>query len=103
MYYSRREDHAQILDHLLCLNRGTANTGPEWFEKTLLQLDARLLAAQDGKVRRRIPLDIWWGWQDGMVPRPGQCSSTTSSGGGRADQSQCGSTRLWVRMQRVWK
>jgi hypothetical protein len=66
-------------DHLLCLNRGTINTGPEWYQKTLLQLDARLLAAQDGTIKRRIPLQIWWGWQDGMVPRQGQRESLTSN------------------------
>ena len=72
------EQRADDLDHLLCLNRSNANTGPEWFERTLLQLDASLLDSQDHKQEngsekgRRIPLHIWWGWQDGMVPRKGQ-------------------------------
>lgn len=64
-------------DHLLCLNRGTADSGSEWIERTLLQLDATLIAAQGGKeddgAPARIPLHIWWGWQDSMVPRKGQC------------------------------
>lgn len=72
---------AETPDHLLCLNRGTANTGPEWFERALLQLDASLLSVQgegqksDSQNDRRIPLHIWWGWQDGMVPRKGQRES----------------------------
>jgi len=59
-------------DHLICLNRLNANTGPEWIEDTLTQLDSTLLSAQVGE-RRKIPLHIWWGWLDGMVPRKGQC------------------------------
>jgi len=64
-------------DHLLCLNRGASNTGHEWFEQTLSTLDERLLSAQEkgsgkeGK-RRRLKMHVWWGWQDGMVPRKGQ-------------------------------
>jgi hypothetical protein len=78
---SLSESGADVKDHLLCLNRSTANTGPEWFERTLLQLDASLLSAQndDNGIKpdndRRIPLHIWWGWQDGMVPRKGQRES----------------------------
>ena len=58
------------------MNRLNANTGPEWIQDALNQLDATLLSAQVGE-RRRIPLHIWWGWLDGMVPRKGQCRSSS--------------------------
>lgn len=89
-------------DHLLCLNRAQANTGPEWFERTLLQLDASLLAAQGGTLDRRIQLHVWWGWQDSMVPRKGQRACLLSHRSSKADPVsresrliilQCGSTR----------
>jgi hypothetical protein len=68
-----------VLDHLICLNRLNANTGPEWIENALLDLDARVSVSQEGSVSRRIPIHIWWGWLDGMVPRKGQCESSLDS------------------------
>jgi hypothetical protein len=80
-------------DHLICLNRLNANTGPEWIENILNELDKSFATAQSststrhiadtlvdqkdgGRMpERRIPLSVWWGWHDLMVPRPGQCES----------------------------
>jgi hypothetical protein len=80
-------------DHLICLNRLNANTGPEWIENILNELDTSFATAQsststlheadmqvdqkdEGRMpERRIPLNVWWGWHDLMVPRPGQCES----------------------------
>ncbi|ORX38407.1 Alpha/Beta hydrolase protein [Kockovaella imperatae] len=69
-------------EHLLCLNRGPENTGHEWLENSVADL-ARVLADAQSTGRRRneddglpIPrplnVHIWWGWEDGMVPRQGQ-------------------------------
>jgi len=72
-------DCGSYVDHLICLNRLNANTGPDWVENALRKLSARILVEQDGSISRRIPLQIWWGWLDGMVPRKGQCRSLMKS------------------------
>ncbi|GFZ50912.1 hypothetical protein JCM24511_08670 [Saitozyma sp. JCM 24511] len=79
-------------EHLLCLNRGSSDTGPEWFVKAVADLAGAIVAAQGAGSETprtkpaaekaqspdssavRCPLDIqlWWGWKDGMVPRKGQ-------------------------------
>ncbi|RXK42428.1 hypothetical protein M231_00418 [Tremella mesenterica] len=73
-------------DHLLCLNRGS-NTGYEWFERTISSLAFRIVSSPSTQKPQECPpspsdavprqanvlkVDIWWGLQDAMVPRPGQ-------------------------------
>lgn len=61
---------------MLCLNRGEIDTGPAWFTEEIGAVAAALRKAQgkDGEKGKvdKLPLDIWWGGQDGMVPRNGQ-------------------------------
>lgn len=68
---------ADLSEHLQCLNRGTVDTGPEWFEANVSAMVAEIVSARNaaGNPAARLRLDIWWGWQDGMVPRQGQRES----------------------------
>lgn len=67
-------------DHLLCLNRGSS-TGHEWFERTLGSLEDTLVRSRlQSEKKQPLVVHIWWGWQDGMVPRQGQGMSNFNSG-----------------------
>jgi hypothetical protein len=67
-------------EHLQCLNRGPTDTGPEWMEANFSALAAALTNAQAGEKKdediKRIPrpldVQLFWGWEDRMVPRKGQ-------------------------------
>ncbi|WWC71478.1 uncharacterized protein I206_105436 [Kwoniella pini CBS 10737] len=67
-------------EHLICLNRGTDETGSEWLKTTIKELADTIEFAQLGELpsnaKRKIPypieIEIWWGWLDDMVPRKGQ-------------------------------
>ena len=63
-------------EHLLCLNRGVSDTGPDWFEANISALAAALTDAQSGNkgdISYPLKVELWWGMQDEVVPRPGQC------------------------------
>lgn len=69
MDYLYAEDFRGIgQEHLLCLNRGGANTGSEWFVREIAAVAMAVKEAGSS----RLSLDVWWGGQDGMVPRNGQ-------------------------------
>ncbi|ORY35505.1 Alpha/Beta hydrolase protein [Naematelia encephala] len=55
-------------EHLICLNRGSMDTGPEWLEGSISALSGLLASSHTSP----LSCEIWWGWQDGMVPRKGQ-------------------------------
>ncbi|KAK8854694.1 hypothetical protein IAR55_003433 [Kwoniella newhampshirensis] len=82
-------------EHLICLNRGPIDTGAKWLETATSDLAATIEFAQlssSNKVekadphenrliagdtqRKEVPhplmVDVWWGWEDDMVPRKGQ-------------------------------
>jgi hypothetical protein len=63
----------RVAEQMICLNRGPTNTGPEWFEATISALAGTIRSEQRGRHIERLKIDIWWGLQDGMVPRKGQC------------------------------
>jgi hypothetical protein len=66
----------ELEEHLQCLNRGSTDTGPEWMEANLLAVSAALLSAQEiqtgGRIPRPLDVQLFWGWEDQMVPRKGQ-------------------------------
>ena len=63
-------------EHLLCLNRGVSDTGSDWFEANISAVAAAVTEAQscdNGEVSFPLQVSLWWGMQDEVVPRPGQC------------------------------
>ncbi|KAK4687023.1 hypothetical protein P7C73_g3105, partial [Tremellales sp. Uapishka_1] len=67
-------------EHMICLDRNGANTGPVWFESTVQSLADQLRRAastdtgepaSDTEIPARLKIDVWWGAKDGMVPRNG--------------------------------
>lgn len=67
---------------MICLNRGTDDTGYQWLERSVEALSENL-----GKAGATRPLNmqVWWGWQDAMVPRPGQRERPRASKHGADD------------------
>lgn len=64
-------------EHLICLNRGPVDTGHIWLEQTITTLATKLQTAGMDRpgTEKGLPLidvDVWWGWEDNMVPRKGQ-------------------------------
>nr|XP_031864044.1 uncharacterized protein CI109_000688 [Kwoniella shandongensis]KAA5531116.1 hypothetical protein CI109_000688 [Kwoniella shandongensis] len=88
-------------EHLICLNRGPNDTGAKWLEIATSDLAATIDFAQLGESssssvskslregqqppkdgneveaeKKTVPnpliVDVWWGWEDDMVPRKGQ-------------------------------
>lgn len=62
-------------EHLQCLNRGPSDTGPDWLEASVSAVVAGLIDAQTGgqdSIPYPLQVELWWGWQDALVPRPGQ-------------------------------
>jgi hypothetical protein len=104
-------------EHLLCLNRGPSDTGPDWFVKAVADLAGAIVAAQSAgsetatsrvteektqspdssAVRCPLDLQVWWGWKDGMVPRKGQ-REPSPTGSPVELTTQCGSTKSSARI-----
>ncbi|WWC90593.1 uncharacterized protein L201_005529 [Kwoniella dendrophila CBS 6074] len=82
-------------EHLICLNRGPEETGSQWLQNSIRELADTIEFAQvedrfshndrtkNGKEQEQrgnektkvsypIEINVWWGWQDDMVPRKGQ-------------------------------
>ena len=72
MYEHRQCYFLLIVDHLLCLNREGANTGPEWFETTIAAVAKQVREAQSKDEPVDLPVNLWWGMKDAMVPAGGR-------------------------------
>lgn len=68
-------------EHLLCLNRAGARSGPEWFVNEVTRLAAEIRhqrASEDASAvapwdkPARLTISVWWGGEDSMVPSNGQ-------------------------------
>ncbi|WRT68510.1 uncharacterized protein IL334_005486 [Kwoniella shivajii] len=73
-------------EHLICLNRGPEETGAKWLEIAVKDLADTIQFAQSDEIgdtpledsniikeiQSPIEIDVWWGWEDEMVPRKGQ-------------------------------
>ncbi|KAL7422437.1 hypothetical protein Q5752_003085 [Cryptotrichosporon argae] len=68
MDYMHAEEFSGIgEEHMICLNRAGLDTGAAWFEATASALGGAMRAR-----RAILRIGIWWGTEDGMVPRNGQ-------------------------------
>ncbi|KAK1927202.1 hypothetical protein DB88DRAFT_507302 [Papiliotrema laurentii] len=72
-YFQAESTQGVGQEHLICLNHGPRDTGPDWLEQKLDEVarQVRDRCAVSG-TQAKLDVDIWWGLRDKMVPRQGQ-------------------------------